>query len=51
MRNFYDEGWNAYIKGEQFDVFATEDWKDGWCDCQEAVEVDGIDVEELKLDK
>lgn len=36
MKTYYDEGWNAFINGEPFDVKATLDWKDGWRDCQEA---------------
>lgn len=30
---FYDQGWNARVRGYQFNPFATHDWKDGWHDC------------------
>lgn len=36
-KKFYDQGWNAFIDGEAFDVNATRDWKDGWRDCESAI--------------
>lgn len=35
---FYDEGWNARVRGEPFNKNATRDWRDGWKDCDEAQE-------------
>ena len=35
---FYDEGWNARVRGDQFCNFASKDWKDGWRDCDSAPE-------------
>lgn len=32
---YYDEGWNARVKGEAFDRTKSIDWKDGWKDCNE----------------
>lgn len=37
---YYDEGWNARVRGEPFDQYATRDWRDGWTDCDEAPEED-----------
>lgn len=35
---FYDQGWNARVKGEPFEVTASKDWRDGWLDCDSAEE-------------
>lgn len=29
----YDFGWNARIKNKPFNFDKSEDWKDGWNDC------------------
>ena len=34
--SYYDEGWNARIKGEPNNPHASIDWGDGWLDCDEA---------------
>lgn len=41
---FYDEGWNARVDGEEFEPMATRDWKDGWMDCNGASENDRVKV-------
>ena len=33
---FYDEGWNARCRGEEYNPAASRAWKDGWKDCDEA---------------
>lgn len=33
---YYDHGWNARVHGEPYVEDATIDWRDGWCDCDEA---------------
>lgn len=35
-KQFYDEGWNARSLGKQYDARASEDWRDGWKDCDSA---------------
>lgn len=37
-KKFYDQGWNARVRGEPYDRHATLDWRDGWKDCDEAPE-------------
>ncbi len=37
-KEFYDQGWNDFIKGEPLDPLAKRDWKDGWLDCKLAHE-------------
>ena len=32
-KKYYDQGWNDFIDGVPYDPKATEDWKDGWFDC------------------
>lgn len=39
-KQFYDEGWNARVRGEAYDDGASRDWRDGWKDCDEAEEGD-----------
>lgn len=39
-KKFYDDGWNARVRGQEYDEAATRDWRDGWKDCDEAPEVD-----------
>ncbi|MBU9539385.1 hypothetical protein KTE58_23655 [Burkholderia multivorans] len=39
---YYDQGWNAFIKGEPFNPRASSDWRDGWTDCMEAPEKDRV---------
>jgi hypothetical protein len=34
---FYDQGWNARIRGDEYVSSATRDWRDGWKDCDEAI--------------
>lgn len=31
--DFYDEGWVARCQDQSFNPKATQDWKDGWKDC------------------
>lgn len=45
---FYDEGWNARLRGEEYNDNATEDWQDGWLDCDEAIADGEEDVKEKK---
>jgi len=35
-KKFYDQGWNAFVRGEPYDPSATRDWRDGWKDCHDA---------------
>ena len=36
-KQFYDEGWNAYINGQAYSwINSKQAWRDGWKDCQEA---------------
>lgn len=39
---YYDQGWDARVRGEPYDRNATIDWKDGWRDCEEAPAEDRI---------
>jgi hypothetical protein len=39
-KKFYDQGWNARVKGEPYDPKASRDWRDGWKDCDEAPAAD-----------
>jgi hypothetical protein len=32
---YYDTGWNANVNKEPFDPKKSQDWKDGWKDCNE----------------
>ena len=41
---FYDDGWNARVRGEPFDARSTRDWQDGWKDCDEAPPEDRVAV-------
>lgn len=38
---FYDEGWNAFVRGDDYQAGASLDWRDGWKDarCAGATEV------------
>jgi hypothetical protein len=38
IKRFYDEGWNAYIRGHPFDLDASKTWQDGWIDAEEEFE-------------
>ncbi len=42
---FYDEGWNACVRGEPYDPTASFDWRDGWLDCNSASEEDQMEIE------
>lgn len=42
MNGYYDEGWNARVQGEAYDFTKSQDWRDGWGDCEEAPEKDRI---------
>lgn len=37
---FYDHGWNARALGKPYNPKASNDWKDGWLDCDNAPEAD-----------
>lgn len=41
---YYDNGWNARVRGEPFDPDAYRDWRDGWKDCNEAPEQDRKEI-------
>lgn len=45
FKTFYDEGWNACCRGEEYDPAAEIDWRDGWLDCNEAPEGDKVEIE------
>lgn len=45
MNGYYDEGWNARVRGEAYNTLKSLDWKDGWKDCDEAPEIDRVVVE------
>lgn len=40
IKMFYDNGWNARVRGEEYDESADLPWRDGWRDCDEADEAD-----------
>ena len=40
---FYDQGWNAYMRGEPYNPNATLDWRDGWRDCRDAVDLGEVE--------
>lgn len=42
---YYDQGWNDRIKGVAYDIHATEDWQDGWKDCNDAPLEDRKEIE------
>ena len=44
---FYDHGWNARVKGEEYDQSAKRDWSDGWNDADEAIK-DGAEIQEIE---
>jgi hypothetical protein len=44
-KKFYDEGWNARVRKEAYDRFASRDWRDGWKDCNEADPEDRKEME------
>lgn len=31
-KRYYDQGWNAYLRGDSFDETAFRDWQEGWLD-------------------
>lgn len=39
---FYDEGWAAKCQDQPYNPRATIDWKDGWRDCNEVTQEEGI---------
>jgi hypothetical protein len=34
-KEFYDQGWNACVRGETYDMDAEQAWRDGWLDCNQ----------------
>ncbi len=47
---FYDEGWNARIRGEPFRsaIIASPDWRDGWKDCDELDDAERARIGEME---
>ncbi len=35
-KQYYSQGWNAYVQGQKYDIRAKSDWKCGWRDCEAA---------------
>lgn len=35
-KSFYDQGWDAYVRGEPYTELSMLSWRDGWKDAKEA---------------
>lgn len=46
-KRYYDQGWNAYLRGEPYDETAYLDWRDGWKDCAEATQSGLTNLKEI----
>ncbi len=44
---YYDEGWNARIRGESFKQTRGSAWKQGWKDCDELSEKERKEIGEI----
>lgn len=43
--SYYDEGWNARCRNQDYRRDAKRDWQDGWKDCDEVlVEADRQEI-------
>jgi hypothetical protein len=34
----YNQGWNARIRGDEYESSASREWRDGWMDCHVFIE-------------
>lgn len=45
QETYYDQGWNAYVRGEPYDTNKSLNWRDGWKDAQESVATKGFPLD------